>query len=356
MAIDFHTPTRDKMDFDKESLSALFGKVLKEREPLARYTSARLGGPADYLVVAENADELAHLVKAAWQAELKVFILGGGSNVLVSDAGVRGLVIINRARAVKFLERGRSGTEGTQGIEGTPSSSRSSHSSLSSQSLSSPADVVIVRAESGANLGIVARQCCLRGLAGLEWAATVPGTVGGAVFGNAGAHGGEIAGSLLMAEILQPDGTVRPWSHDELGFSYRTSALKRQKARDREAIVLAAEFALTRGQPIELQAKVEAFTMHRKRTQPPGASLGSMFKNPPDDYAGRLIEAAGMKGKRIGNVEISNLHANFFVNLGKARASDVLALIHMAHETVKAKFGVDLELEVELVGEWGGQC
>jgi len=355
MAINFHTPTQNKADsLDQADLSALFGKVLKEREPLARYTSARLGGPADYLVVAENADELAHLVKVAWQADLKVFILGGGSNVLVSDAGVRGLVIVNRARAVQFREQGKSGTQETQGTQGTQGTSSSSQSSLSS--LSSQQESVIVRAESGANLGIVARQCCLRGLAGLEWAATVPGTVGGAVFGNAGAHGGEIAGSLLMAEILQPDGTVRPWSHDELGFSYRTSALKRQKARDREAIVLAAEFELTRGRPIELQAKVEAFTLHRKRTQPPGASLGSMFKNPPDDYAGRLIEAAGMKGKRIGNVEISNLHANFFVNLGKARASDVLALIHMAHETVKAKFGVDLELEVELVGEWEGQC
>jgi len=236
---------------------------------------------------------------------------------------VRGLVIVNRARTVNFREQD---------------------------------EIVIVRAESGANLGIVARQCCLRGLAGMEWAATVPGTVGGAVFGNAGAHGGEIAGSLRMAEILQPDGTVRSWSRDELGFSYRTSALKRQKASDRKPIVLAAEFALTHGRPIELQAKVEAFTAHRKRTQPPGASLGSMFKNPPGDYAGRLIEAAGMKGKRIGNVEISNLHANFFVNLGKARAADVLALIHMAHETVKAKFGVDLELEVELVGEWEGRC
>jgi len=322
--IDLHTPTRPKVaTLEKESLSALLGKVLKEREPLARYTSARIGGPADYLALAENADELARLVKAAWQADIKFFILGGGSNVLVSDAGVRGLVIVNRARAVQFREQD---------------------------------ERVVVRAESGANLGIVARQCCLRGLGGLEWAATVPGTVGGAVFGNAGAHGGEIAGNLLMAEILQHAGTVRPWSRDELGFSYRTSALKRQKASDRENIVLAAEFALTRGSALELQAKVDEFTAHRKRTQPPGASLGSMFKNPPGDYAGRLIEAAGMKGKRIGNMGISNLHANFFVNLGQARAADVLALIHMAHETVKSKFGVDLELEVELIGEWGGQC
>lgn len=348
MAIDFHTPTRDKVDFDIESLSALFGKLLKEREPLARYTSARIGGPADYLVVAESADELAHLVKVAWQADIKVFILGGGSNVLVSDAGVRGLVIVNRARSVQFREEEKTETQEIQGKEGTEETPSSSLSSFNSQ--------VIVRAESGSNIGIVARQCCLRGLAGMEWAATVPGTVGGAVFGNAGAHGGEIAGNLLMAEILQPDGLVRPWSRAELGFSYRTSALKRQKTSHRANIVLAAEFALTRGQPIVLQAKVEEFTAHRKRTQPPGASLGSMFKNPPGDYAGRLIEAAGMKGKRLGNVEISNLHANFFVNLGKARASDVLALIHMAHETVKAKFGVDLELEVELVGEWGGQC
>ena len=318
-----YTPTQLSFDMaEKERLRVAFGERLKENESLARYTSARIGGPAEFLLFADSADELAEQVRTAWQLGMKVFILGGGANVLVSDSGFRGLVIVNRARGVAFNEE---------------------------------AETISVRAESGVNLGVLARQCVVRGLAGLEWAATVPGTIGGAVYGNAGAHGGDIASNLRMAEILQHDGTVREWSNEEMEFGYRTSALKRQR-NGRNYVVLTAEMALTRGDAQALQAKLDEFIVHRKRTQPPGASLGSMFKNPSRDYAGRLIEAAGLKGKRIGNAEISTLHANFFVNLGEGRASEVFALIHLAHDAVKAKFGVDLELEVELVGEWGGQC
>jgi UDP-N-acetylmuramate dehydrogenase len=304
-------------------LRAVFGARLKPDEPLARYTSARLGGPADFLVAAESAAELAELVRTARAAGIEPTLLGGGSNVLVSDAGVRGLVILNRARAVEFREQG---------------------------------DRPSVRAESGANLGALARQCGARGLSGLEWAATGPGTVGGAVFGNAGAHGGDLAGNLILAEILQQDGSVGRWGVAELGFGYRTSHLKRLKAQGQPQVVLAAELALGRGQPQALQAQVEQYVAHRKRTQPPGASMGSMFKNPPGDFAGRLIEAAGLKGARVGQAEISTLHANFFVNQGEARAADVFALIHRAHAAVLDQFGVDLELEVELVGDWMGTC
>ena len=307
-------------------LRAAFGARLKTGEPLARYTSARVGGPADYLAVADSQDELAELVRSAWRLGFQPFILGGGSNVLVSDSGVRGLVILNHARRLEFRDASRPGA--------------------------GPA----VWAESGANLGAMARQCVARGLGGLEWAATVPGTVGGAVFGNAGAHGGDTAGSLVVAEILQQDGTVRRWSPAELGFEYRGSRLKRLKAQGRPHVVLAAELALAPGEPVEMQARAEEFAANRRRTQPPGASLGSMFKNPPGDYAGRLIEAAGLKDARVGQAQISPLHANFFVNLGQARAADVLALIHRAHAAVLKDFGVNLELEVELVGEWSGQC
>lgn len=305
---------------ERNKLRAALGRRLKEDEPLAKYTAARLGGPAEFLVFAESAEELAEQVRAARQVGLRPFILGGGANILVSDAGVRGLVIVNRARRVEFRERDEPPT---------------------------------VWAESGANLGLLARQCAARGLSGLEWAATVPGTVGGAVYGNAGAHGGDVALNLRMAEILHPDGTVKRWTPQELAFAYRSSALKRQKGNH---VILSAEFEQTLGDPVVLQNKIEEFVAHRKRTQPPGASMGSMFKNPPGDYAGRLIEAAGLKGLRIGQAEISTLHANFFLNLGQARAADVFALIHRAHDAVKSKFGVDLELEVELVGEWGGQC
>ncbi len=307
-------------------LRAAFGNRLKLGEPLARYTSARLGGPAEFLATAESAGELAELVRAAWELGIDPLILGGGSNVLVSDAGVQGLVILNRARAIIFHD--------TPGTGQTPS----------------------VWAESGANLGALARQSAARGLGGLNWAATVPGTVGGAVYGNAGAHGGDTAGNLVLAEILQQDGTVRRWSREELQFSYRSSRLKREREMGRRHVLLGAELSLSRGTPAELQAEIEGFVAHRKRTQPPGASLGSMFKNPPGDYAGRLIEAAGLKGKRLGQAQISPVHGNFFVNLGDARAAEVWTLIHLAHATVKSKFGVDLELEVELVGEWTGQC
>lgn len=304
-------------------LRTAFGPRLKLGEPLARHTSARLGGPADYLVTADTAADLAELVTTARGLGVEPVLLGGGSNVLVSDAGVRGLVILNRARAIEFRTTGARPT---------------------------------VWAESGANLGLLARQCTARGLGGLEWAATVPGTVGGAVFGNAGAHGGDLAGNLVLAAILQHDGRVEQWGPGDLGYAYRTSRLKQAKAHGQPLIVLGAELALTVGQPAALQAQVEQYVAHRKRTQPPGASLGSMFKNPPGDHAGRLIEAAGLKGRRLGQVEISTLHANFFVNLGEARAADVFALIHQAHAAVLDRFGVDLELEVELIGDWTGTC
>ncbi|MBI4770931.1 MAG: UDP-N-acetylmuramate dehydrogenase [Chloroflexi bacterium] len=277
---------------------------MREGASLARYTSARIGGPADYLIEARSAGELAEIARKLWA-------------LLVADAGYRGVVVVNQAQAVTFADEG--------------------------------AGRVLCSAESGANLGALARRCVRRGLAGLEWAATVPGTVGGAVVGNAGAHGGDIAGALRMADILQRSGE-RGWlPAAALGYEYRSSRLKRAPGQE---VVLAAQFSLERGDRQAAQAKVEAFSARRKRSQPPGASMGSMFKNPPGDYAGRLIEAAGLKGARIGKAEISSLHANFFVNPGGARAEDVLALIRLAQERVKQQFGVTLELEVELVGEW----
>ncbi len=301
------------------ALRAVFGDKLREGDLLSRYTSSRIGGPADYFIAVDTADELANAVKQARHFGLNHFILGAGSNILVSDWGYRGLVIQNRARLVSITEEGNR---------------------------------FIVRAESGAGLPTLARQCMLRGAAGLEWAATVPGTVGGAVFGNAGAHGSDIAATLRMATILQSNGDVRDWTLKDLQFAYRSSALKRGEA----GIILAAEFELKRDDPKVLQEKVETFITHRKRTQPPGASIGSMFKNPKDDHAGRLIEAAGLKGVVIGKAEISPIHANFFVNLGNAKAHDVYSLIALAQSKVREKFGINLELEIELVGEWGGQC
>jgi UDP-N-acetylmuramate dehydrogenase len=213
-----------------------------------------------------------------------------------------------------------------------------------------------VWAESGANLGVMARMAAQRGFSGLEWAAGMPGTLGGAVFGNAGAHGGDIAGNLLLAEILHRSDNgydaspgIEEWTSDRFQYEYRSSILKRQPG---EGVILSAALKLERSVPELVQAKIDEFTVYRRRTQPPGASLGSMFKNPPGDHAGRLIEAAGLKGLRIGDAQISTLHANFFINLGQAKAVDVSRLIEISRGKVQEKFGVDLELEIEFVGDW----
>ena len=295
-------------------LLAKFGDKVKENVSLAPYTSARIGGPADYLITANSSDELAEIMKIIWQEYLPYFILGGGSNVLVSDKGVRGITVLNRAKAVRF-ENG-----------------------------SQPK----VWVESGVVFSNLANRCASKGFSGLEWAATVPGTIGGAVYGNAGAFEGNIAGNLIWAEILTEASRER-WSVEEMSYSYRSSVLKRGNIK---AIVLAAELSLKNATKEEVSAKIGLFSERRKSTQPPGASMGSMFKNPQGDYAGRLIESAGLKGTRIGNAEISTVHGNFFVNHGKTKAADIRALIELAQRTVQGKFGIALELEIELVGEW----
>lgn len=296
-----------------ELLRAKFGSALRQHVPLARYTSARVGGPADLLVTANSADELAEIVTTLWQAEADFLLLGGGSNILVGDRGVRGVTVMNRAKAVRL----------DAGVEPK------------------------VWAESGVVFSNLSNRCAVNGLSGLEWAATVPGTVGGAVYGNAGAFGGDMFASLLAAEMITPDGRAR-WSVEQFGYGYRTSVLKRREAR---AVVLAAELRVSRADPAEVAAKVTEFGETRKATQPPGASMGSTFKNPPGDYAGRLIDAAGLKGTRIGSAAVSTLHGNFIITDEHTRAEDVQALIQLVKRTVKERSGVDLELEIELVGE-----
>jgi UDP-N-acetylmuramate dehydrogenase len=295
-------------------LYAKLGDQVKENVSLAPYTSARIGGPADVLITAVSADELARTIKLLWKLDLDFLMLGGGSNVLVSDRGVRGVVVLNRAKAVRFHN-------GNQ-----PS----------------------VIAESGVTFSNLANRCAAKGLSGLEWAATIPGTIGGAVYGNAGAFGGDMAGNLILADLLTVDGREK-FTVEQMQYGYRTSILKRGEL---EAIVLAAELRVTNSTKEEATVKIEQFGAHRKTTQPPGASMGSMFKNPEGDYAGRLIEAAGLKGTRIGNAEISPLHGNFFINHENTRAEDIRALIELVQKTVRETQGVDLELEIELIGEW----
>lgn len=297
-------------------LRAVFGERLQENVRLANYTTARVGGVADGLLVANSGAELAEIGRSLWELSVPFRILGSGSNVLVSDSGFRGVVVINHARAIKINARQ------------TPPT---------------------VWAESGANLSSVARQVALRCLSGLEWAATIPGTIGGAVYGNAGAHGADMQTHLLMAEILHPQRGVEMWACERLEYEYRSSILKRERL---PWIILSATLHLSHGKKEEIRARMQEYSTKRRQTQPPGASMGSMFKNPPGDYAGRLIEAAGLKGARIGGAEISPIHANFFVNDKNATALDIWKLIRLAQRTVQEKFNVNLELEIELLGEW----
>lgn len=291
-----------------------FGDAVQENIHLAPYTSARIGGPADVLLTVKSADELADAMQLVWEHEMPYYLLGGGSNVLISDKGVRGVVVLNKAKEVQF-ETGDSPT---------------------------------VWCEAGVVIANLAKRCASKGLAGLEWAAAVPGTIGGAAYGNAGAFGGDIAGNLIWAELLTKNGRGK-FSVEQMGYGYRTSVLKRGEIN---AIALSVLLRLKNSTKEEVSVKIEQFSERRKATQPPGASMGSMFKNPEGDHAGRLIEAAGLKGARIGNAEISRLHGNFFVNHGETHASDVRALIDLTRNTVKQRLGVELELEIELAGEW----
>jgi UDP-N-acetylmuramate dehydrogenase len=298
-----------------EPLRAAFGERLQENVLMANYTTAHVGGPVDAAVIAQSAAELENAVQRLWEMKVSFFLLGSGANVLVSDEGIRGVVVINRAHTVKI------------DTHGPPT----------------------VWAESGANLSGITRQLALRGLSGLEWAANIPGSVGGAVYGNAGAYEKDMKACLLLAEILHRTEGRQSWPAGRLEFDYRSSILKRNPG---QAVVLAARFGLTTSTKDEVQARMDSYNAQRRRSQPPGASLGSMFKNPTGDFAGRLIEAAGLKGTRIGGAQISKMHANFFVNDQQASAKDIWGLIQLAHRSVQDKFGINLELEVELLGEW----
>ena len=296
------------------TLRAAFGDRLQENVSLAPYTSARIGGPADALLSVASADELAGTVSRLWELGIPFIVLGGGSNMLVSDRGVRGVVVLNRAKNVRFDKGGRPR----------------------------------VHAEAGVVIANLARRAASHGLGGLEWAAAVPGTVGGAVYGNTGAFGGDMTANLIHAELLTEQGREN-WPVEKMGYGYRTSVLKR---RGLKAVVLSAELRLEHSTREVVSVKINEFSERRRATQPPGASMGSMFKNPPGDFAGRLIEAAGLKGKRIGTAEISPVHANFFINHGQTKAADVRELVNLAQKTVAEKLGVNLELEIELIGEW----
>jgi UDP-N-acetylmuramate dehydrogenase len=302
------------------SLQAFFGSKLKKDEVLKRYSVMKVGGPADYLVAAESSQDLEAYVCFLWEEKIPFMLLGGGANTLISDAGIRELVVINEAKEIKFIEK----------EAGHP----------------------LLWAESGASFGGLARRSGSKGWSGLEWASGIPGTVGGAVVNNAGAFGSNVAEILQMADILHPSGDSiqrSEWSADQFAYDYRSSVIK---SGEKQAVVLSATFKMVLSTPALVKGKISEIAKKRQSSQPAGASLGSMFKNPPGDYAGRLIESAGLKGKRVGDVEISPLHGNFFLNRGNATATDIASMISQVRDLVHEKFGVELELEIQFIGDW----
>jgi len=307
------------------------GLQIQRNVPLAPLTTMKVGGSAEYYVTVHTTDQLLKVVRWAHQVALPYFILGGGSNILISDAGIRGLVIENRCRLVRVDEP---------------------------PCCEFPRDErPYLMAESGAAMAGAARVSVRNGLHGLEWAVSVPGTVGGAVVGNAGAHGGEVKDNLVDALLLDERGEAREYKVADFNYAYRDSNLKRLQplVAGFKPVVLSANFRLERGEPATIAARADSFLQHRRRTQPVEPSLGSTFVNPPGDYAGRLIEAAGLKGARVGGVAVSTLHANFIVNpggVGKATAGDVMGLIEQIQRVVAERCGVHLEREIQLVGEW----
>jgi UDP-N-acetylmuramate dehydrogenase len=307
---------------DIERLKMAFGDRLLTNEPLAMHTTFGIGGPGDYFVVVNALPELVACVRAAWQGRLPYLILGMGANLLVADKGVRGLVVRNECKAVQF----------SRDDEGKG---------------------WLLKAESGAALRHVARQALERGLAGLEWAVDVPGTVGGAVVGNAGAFGGYISDSLRGIRVFTVDEGERWKPHGELGLAYRTSSLKKgKKTADSAPVILSATFALHSDDVTVLQARAAEYNKRRVESQPVGMSAGSVFKRTDQYPAGFLIENAGLKGTRVGGAIVSPQHANFIINTGTATAQDVQELIELVRTTVYAKFKIMLELEVELAGDW----
>lgn len=286
---------------------------LRHGERLARHTTFGVGGPADLFLTVRTAENLASAVDAAQAEGVPAFVLGSGSNILVADAGIRGLVLDNRARG-------------------------ESH------------DGTVFRVESGASLAAFARKMCRLGLDGLTWAVGIPGTIGGAVVYNAGAYGGCLA-DVLRRVRLQLPGIGDEWVEaDELGLVYRGSTFTRGQVGERA--VLEAEVELHPGDANTLLAQAAAFDSRRLTAQPRGRNAGSTFKNPPDSPAWKLIDAVGMRGMRRGEAAISEKHANFFVNEGNAAAADVAWLIEETQRRVREEFGIELELEVNFVGEW----
>ena len=284
----------------------------KLEEPLKRYTAWKIGGPADALLEPKSVEELTEAVETAREYNVPVTVLGGGTNVLVRDGGIRGLTI-RLAKSLTNVEFDGYG----------------------------------VVADAGVLYPVLANKTAARGLAGLEFATGIPGSVGGAVYMNAGAYGSETKRVLDWADIYRPEDGVVRLTGDDLRLDYRYSILHEKP----DWVVLRAGYTLESGDAEELKARIKGFRAQRMNGSPNKPSCGSTFKRVTNDSPGRLIEACGLKGTMVGNLEVSPVHANYLVNHGGGTAKDALKLIELTRETVYKKLGVELEPEVRVVGE-----
>jgi len=294
-----------------DRLAADRGIVLERDVSLAPLTTLRVGGPADRLATARTVDDLLAALGVARDAGLAAGVLGKGSDIVVSDRGIRGLVVRNRADDIRI-------------------------------------DGMVVRAESGASMAALVKRCTAAGLTGLEFGISIPGSMGGAVWANAGAHGGEMKDIVVSVEAWSDAGPLTI-PIEGCAFEYRSSIFKVRG----DLTVLAATIHLSRGEPAEISERVAGYQAHRRATQPVAdQNAGSVFRNPPDDHAGRLIDAAGLKGIRVGSAAVSTLHANFIVVDRGGRADDVRRLGDHVRTVVADRSGVELEYEIEFVGDW----
>jgi len=280
---------------------------------LAPLTTLRVGGVADRMTMVGSTPELVDALGLARDAGIRAGVLGKGSDMVVADAGVRGLVIRNRADGIA--------------IDGS-----------------------LVLAESGAAMATLVKRCTTSGLAGIEFGISIPGSVGGAVWANAGAHGGEMKDVVVSVDAWETENEARlALANVDCDFAYRDSRFKRG-----HEIVLATVLRLTAGDSGEIASRVAAHQEQRRATQPLAhQNAGSVFRNPPGDHAGRLIDEAGLKGHRVGSAEVSTLHANFIVVDRGGRAADVRAVGDHVRSVVAERLGVELAYEIEFVGDWG---
>ncbi|MGI6491523.1 MAG: UDP-N-acetylmuramate dehydrogenase [Peptococcaceae bacterium] len=293
-------------------LQEQFGLRLKTGEPMCKHTSWRIGGPAEFFVEPENTLELQAVISLAKRRGLPLTVIGNGTNLLVGEKGISGIVLKIGPKMSRVSILGKD-----------------------------------ILAEAGTRLSMLATIARDNNLGGLEFAAGIPGTVGGAVIMNAGANGASIGELVKEVLLLDKEGHLCRRYGTDLNFNYRSTALQRESA-----IVVEVKFSCFAREKHLIQSDMNSFIARRLATQPQGQpNAGSVFKNPPGDSAGRLIEAAGLKSLRIGDAQVSDKHANFIVNLGAATSADVLSLIEKIKETVYNRFGVELLLEVQVVGD-----